>query len=225
MLAKRNADFILKQPDDSNGYRILRRAFLGSALLAAAAAALRGSPILRGVSAIAETSTTDVLRDTLNGLIAFLVPGPDAYSVAQGVSTAEQGGLDAGITDILVQSIDESAPYVPQFSAVVASILNDLAQAVNPSANGNFVSPFARLAFAEKVQVFRMMDETESLKPLAGVLPVFVGFLSYSEASVLDPATRALSGQPVGWDISHYDGVADGRDEFLGYFQNRRSAG
>lgn len=204
---------------------ISRRGFLGNmALLAAAAALARATDLLtsRGWAQAAEVATPDLLHDTFNGLLAFIVPGPDDYSIAQGVSTVEPGGVDIGVTDILIATLDETTPFLPQFSATVAAILNSLAQVVNPSAGGPFLSPFARLSFAEKAAVFQIMDGTESLKPLAGVLPAFVAFFCYSEAGVFDPVTRSLTGEPIAWDISSYQGVADGRNEFLGYFENRR---
>ena len=37
------------------------------------------------------TAAPDLVVDTFNGLVAFVVPGPDAYSVAQGESTTEPG--------------------------------------------------------------------------------------------------------------------------------------
>jgi hypothetical protein len=204
---------------------VRRRTFLGAGLLATAAALLKGSPILSSLVGNARAADVDVVHDTLNGLLAFVVPGPDAYSVAQGVSTVEPGGLDAGVTNVLVEALDQSAPFLPHFSATVAAIMNNLAQVVHPvhpAADGAFLSPFAGLSFAEKVAVFQIMDGTDSLKPLAGVLPVLAAALCYSEAGVFEPATRSLTAQPVGWIISSYTGVADGRDEFQGYFDNRR---
>ena len=61
-------------------------------------------------------------------------------------------------------------------------------------------------------------------KPLAGVLPSIVGFLAYTETAVFDPIARTLVERPIGWDLADYAGVADGRDEFKGYFRNRRRA-
>ena len=66
---------------------------------------------------------TDVVRDTLNGLLAFVVPGPDAYSVAQGSSDDDPGGVEAGVMDVLIRTLDLSAPFLPHFSATVAGIL------------------------------------------------------------------------------------------------------
>ena len=198
--------------------RTSRRNFLFSTLLSAAAAPLVGFPLLAGRLDAASQPPGDLLHDTFRGLVAFVVPGSDPYSVAQGVSTADAGGLDVGDLDDLIATLDESTPFVPQFSVVVASVLNGLAQAVNPAAVGPFQSPFANLSFAEKVAVFQIMDATESLKVLAGVLPAFAAFFCYSEAAAYDPATRSLTGEPLAWRLSSYSGVADGRAEFRGYF-------
>jgi hypothetical protein len=205
--------------------RISRRGFLGNmALVTAALTITRATDLLtsRGWVQATEVVTPDLLHDTFNGLLAFIVPGPDDYSVAQGVSTVEPGGVDIGVTDILIATLDETTPFLPQFSATVAGILNGIALVVNPSPPGMFLSPFACLSFAEKAAVFQIMDSTEPLKPLAGVLPAFVAFFCYSEAAVFDPVTRSLTGHPIAWDLSSYQGVSDGRNEFLGYFENRR---
>jgi hypothetical protein len=69
------------------------------------------------------------------------------------------------------------------------------------------------------------MDATPTFVPLAGVLPAMVAFLCYSEGSAYDPQTQTLTGEPLGWQLCQYQGVADGRAEFRGYFQNRRSVG
>jgi hypothetical protein len=129
----------------------------------------------------------------------------------------------AGITDVLIASMDQAVPFRPNFSVELAGILNGVAQKVNPSASKPFSAPFANLSFPEKVAVFQVLEggsvpELRPFVPLAGVLPQFVAFLVYSEAGVFDPDT----GRPLGWDLSHYEGVADGRDEFKGYYQDRR---
>ena len=202
-----------------------RRGFLGNMLLVTAAMAVaRATDLLtsRGWIQATEVPNLDLAHDTFNGLLAFIVPEPDDYSIAQGVSTVEPGGVDEGVTDILIATLDETTPFLPQFSATVASVVNGIALIVNPSPSGQFPSPFACLSFAEKAAVFQIMDGTDSLKPLAGVLPAFVAFFCYSEAAVFDPVTRSLTGHPIAWDLSSYQGVSDGRNEFLGYFENCR---
>jgi hypothetical protein len=203
-----------------------RRSFIRHAGLTAAAMALLQAPEVlsgRGWIQPVYAAKPDLVHDTFNGLLAFVVPGSDPYSEHQGVGTAEPGGVDAGITDILIASVDQAAPFRPNFSVTLAGILNNVAQAVNPSASGPFSAPFANLSFPEKVGVFSVLESGDpNLRPLAGVLPQFVAFLVYSEAGVFDPNTRTLTGTPLGWKLSNYEGVADGRDEFKGYYQDRR---
>ena len=198
--------------------QMTRRGFVGQALLVGAAMAL-------GKSRVSAVAPADVLHETFNALLAFILPGSDAYSVAQGVSTADQGGVDAGVIEVFIATLDDTTPFVPNFSAQVTAILNGLAQAVDATPGGPFVSPFANLTLAEKAVVFQAMDANPQFAPLAGVLPPFVAFLCYSESGTYDPATRTLTGQPLGWQLCQYQGVSDGRAEFRGYFQNRRQAG
>jgi hypothetical protein len=199
-------------------------------MLAVLAAALEPVPrfmVDRGWNKIAHAEgldPSDLVRDTMSGLVAFIVPGPDAYSVQQGVSTAEPGGIEANIVDVLIASLDESQPPpppFPSFSMMVATVLNNIALVINSDPDGSFPSAFARLSFEEKVWVFDYMDADVNLRTLASLLPAFVGFLSYSEAGVFDPETRTLTGQPVGWTLTDYE-FAHGHDEFKGYYQNRR---
>jgi hypothetical protein len=108
----------------------------------------------------------------------------------------------------------------------VATLLNGFALQVNPAAaNGQFASPFARLRFAEKIEVFRRFEsETEGseLRFVSGILVGAVGFLSHTEWGAYDFERRRLTSVPVGWRTSHYDGVAEGRAELKGYYQGRK---
>lgn len=200
-----------------------RRAFLSHSGLVAAAAAITPAALARlGSAAPAGTAGVPLVVDTLHGLVAFVVPGPDPYSVHQGVSTVEPGGIDAGATLPILFALDTvqvAPPGFATFSELVAFVLNAVAEAVHPNAPGPFASPFARLTFAEKAVVFSVLESDPALAPLGGALPIFVGFTSYSEAGVFDPATRSLVGQPVGWTLSGYTGVSEGRAELEGYFK------
>lgn len=214
---------------DDAGLRLSRRAFVVQAgLLAAALAPLPGVLKRTGLLDDALAATPDVVSETFNGLVAFVVPGPDAYSVAQGESSAEPGGIDAGATPALIAGLNFAQWFNPTAAEGVATLLNGVALAVNPgSASGSFASPFANLLFAEKAVVFAVLEsdpQFAALRSLAGSLLGLVAFLSYSEVGVFDPGTRTLVGQPIGWTLSSYDGIADGRDELRGYFEDRRSA-
>jgi len=206
----------------SEGSRVLsRRQFASWLGLSGVAVAFVRSPFAheRGWIRAAAGVRLNEIDDTFNGFLVFVVPGPDPYSSQQGVRTTEPGAMEANATDVLIETLDDSAPYAPQFSAIVAAILNDLALVVNPAPAGPFQSHFANLSFGEKAFVIQIMDSVPALKPLSGILLAFGAYLVYSEAGVFDPASRTLTGTPVGWTLSGYEGVADGRDELVGYLR------
>ena len=210
-----------------------RRAFLERAGLTGAAAVLAQIPgflARQGWLEAALAAESDATRDTLNALVAFVVPGPDEYSKAQGQSSKRPGGIQAGTTDALIELLDRfvgssAGPTLPS-SGGVATLLNATALQVNPAAShGAFLSPFARLSFAEKVEVFHrleQMTEGSELRFVSGIVIGAVAFLAYGEAGVFDRATGRLKATPVGWKISNYAGIAEGRHELKGYWQGRR---
>jgi hypothetical protein len=218
-----------------------RRTFLRRAGLLGLAAALAELPALldaRGLLETAAAQGADVTTDTLSGLVAFSLPGDDAYSRAQGESHPGPGGIAAGAVGALVESLDQYIPAaafggrenaVPA-SAGVAAALNDYALAVNPAAAaGAFASPFARLTFREKVEALHRFEadpltENTELRFVGSVLPSFAAFLAFSEAAVWNPLTRTLSGRAVGWDITGYAGPAEGHPELRGYWKRRKRA-
>ena len=108
-------------------------------------------------------------------------------------------------------------------------LLNQYAERVNPVATGGgFLSPFARLSFAEKASVFEMFEsdptmEGTELRFVGGILPGFVAFVSFSEVAVRQPGHN-LSKRPVGWGIANYGGPAEGHAELRGYYRGHRRA-
>jgi hypothetical protein len=235
-------------------------------------------------------------RDTLDGLVAFVVPGPDRYSRAQGTPRTEPGAIDAGATDFMIEALDDFVPFPDEvarpvatalatgvsglgielpgdvsgglldllpvadtlddvlgellvsdetipLSLVVALLLNLGATQIDPLAvSGPFLSPFARLSFADKAATFALLEgpdadlvaalDTRLPEPLrasvsgvlrfvAGALLEFPAFAAYNEWAVLDRATKQLRATPVGWTLTGYGGVSDGWDELVGYYQGR----
>jgi hypothetical protein len=239
-------------------------------------------------------------RDTLNGFVAFSLPGQDAYSTAQGTPRGEPGGIEAGGTDFLIQNLDRFLPLPdaivrPAASALVtalrdlplpiagnllfgllgpsvvtiglvddavqfiiendeaaplslpvALLLNYVATVTSPaSLHGAFLSPFARLPFADKARAMAMIEASQSqlvalldtqvpqplqasvsglLQFLGGALHEFAAFGSLGESQRFNPTTRSLTARPVGWQLTGFlpdNQTGDGWDEFLGYYQNR----
>ena len=192
----------------------------------------------KGLLPSALAQAEDVVGDTLSGLIAFILPGDDDFSRAQGDSTHEPGGLAAGTLPVFIRNLDAFVPVaIPgagtqtlPASGGVAMLLNRYAVEVNPAAaGGQFVSPFARLSNAEKADVFKRFESDASLdgtevKFVSGILFGFVAFLAWSEGGVIEPATRLPKSTPVGWTLSRYGGPAEGHAELRGYYHGYRAA-
>jgi hypothetical protein len=233
-----------------------RQLFGGAAGLAALSTIARVPDVLAargllpGLDGAPPPPGPDVVRDTLAGLVAFVVPGPDPYSRAQGEWSETPGGIAAGTVQFMVDSLDGYLPgpdgpgplandVTLPLSQAVAVYLNALALQVNPAAAGGLLlSPFARLSAAEKAEVFRRMEELDlpddglpepftaasgNLRFIAGALVEFVAFGTYSEWHAFDPEARTLRERPVGWHLTGYqpDGPVEGWDEGQRYFQGR----
>jgi hypothetical protein len=185
---------------------------------------------LQGWLEDAYAATPNVVQQTMNGLVAFIVPGRDRYSRAQGTKSRTPGGIEAGTTPVLIRTLDRFLPGALPLSATAATILNEYATQVDPaSRQGTFASPFASLSFADKVRVFQTVEGLQvesagSIRFLVGNLPDLVAFVAYSEAGVYEAKRRRVRRRPVGWRLTHYAGVADGRKELKGYWKGRTEA-
>src|SRR5262245_24136138 len=113
-----------------------RRDFLRyTGMIASAAALAQGDWLRCAVLPEARAGQTDLLPETFAGLVAFIVPGPDQFSVHQGVSTPEPGGIEANAPPPLIFAMDQVGPAPPPFTALsefVAFVLNHVAQVVHP---------------------------------------------------------------------------------------------
>jgi hypothetical protein len=197
--------------------------------------------------------------DFLMQMLDTYVPFPD--EIAQPVAMAFATGLaDMGIAlpgalgtvlPAQVKAVDdalrvfvENDESIP-LSLAVALGLNLIASQVNPaSLRGPFLSPFSQLSFAEKAEVFRLIEGPDSdlvavldaefpqplkntasglVKFLGGILPGLLVFGTYTEWALYDPRTRELSGRPVGWQLTGYrpQGLVEGNPDFQGYYQGR----
>lgn len=172
------------------------------------------------------------VRDTINGVLSFVVPGNDPYSHRQGVATDRPGGVTPGTAASLERTLDE-ALAIPLFDSVgialpgaagIAVLLNIFATTADPGAvSGPFAAPFANLDHATKARVFEWLDtdprfENFILRFVVNTLPTLAAFAAYSEVSAFDRVQRTTTGRPVGWELSNYAGPSDGWDEIIGYY-------
>lgn len=65
----------------------------------------------------------DVSRDTWNGFVAYSAPGQDSYSRAQGTTRGEPGGIEAGGTSSLIESLDRLPPFPDEILRPASSAL------------------------------------------------------------------------------------------------------
>ncbi|WP_437760061.1 hypothetical protein [Sorangium sp. So ce1389] len=205
-----------------------------------------------------EADTTDFLMETLDRFVAF--PDQVARPVGAALATALAGSgfrlpltlgsllggllftVDGALRRLLEN--DESIPL----SVAMAMLLNVAALQINPlSVNGPFLSPFARLSFADKAKVFRALEGPDAalvalldgglpqplrasvsglLRFVSGALLELSAFGAYGEWAVFDEHTRTLSARPIGWQLTGYqpDGPVEGWDDLLGYYQGRTGA-
>lgn len=149
--------------------------------------------------------------------------------------------LDRTFTELLEGEVSNSV--------LVALLVNLAATRVSGSIDGPFPSPFANLTWEQKAQVFEELESYHSWLKRAitwaipnrdyreaapGVLNSLIAFMlrisgfgSYCEFAVFNPATREVVQRPLGWVLSQYAPDAPpsgiGSDDFIGYFQGRRS--
>lgn len=204
--------------------RLSRRAFVGRAALLAAA--LTPLPRAGLVTAGAAAAPADVALDTLNAVVAYVVPGDDRHSAAQGVSSPHPGGVAARGGEGVRATLDAASPGT---AAAAVAVLNAFARAVDPGADARadaagFAAPFAALSFASKATVFEQLSHSvdATFRMLGGLLPAIAAFVCYSEYGAL--GATGLTSRPVGWQLTGYDGAVDGRDDFRGYYGGRRRA-
>jgi hypothetical protein len=232
---------------------VTRRQFLVRCGVAAALAEVPGLLALSKWSP-AHAQSVDLVRESLNGLVAFVLPGDDPFSVAQGLAASGPGGVAGGTVEGVVYVLDHVVPLpdnagandqtIP-LAAAVAGLLDAVALVVNPLATvlgtGPSLSPFARLPAGDKAKVLQLLEGVDlpdvalpepltrvsgNLTYLFAVLPGLVAFIAAGEAAVFDPATKTLRSRPVGWQLSNHrpNGPTDGWDELKGYYRGHRKA-
>ena len=203
-----------------------------TALLAGATALDRLPAALRvhGWLEEAYAAQPNVVKQTMNGLVAFVVPGRDRYSLAQGTKTKTPGGIEAGATAALIRTLDHFLPSDPPLATTAATILNEVAANVAPSARrGKFASAFANLSSRAEGEGLpdsgRVPGRGGRLDPLPGRQPPRSGGVrQLLRGRQLRSATGRPAFRPFGWRLARYAGIAEGRPELKGYYQGRRAA-
>lgn len=192
------------------GTALSRRQFLARVGVLSAAAGLLGPtgwrlPGARAQVAEAAMVLKQLSRDTFNGLIAFVVPGSDVYSVAQGVMADGPGGIDAKATDFLLSAVDFFLPFPDHYVAPIVQAMRQGSQEFGfPPESLDVPAEVARQLDIGLEQIFASDDTV----PLALLFAMTFNFLATrvnpaaASGSFLSPFARlTFEEKAAAWEL------------------------
>lgn len=170
------------------------------------------------------------------------VPLPLPLSLRlRGLGEAQQ--LDRALKLVIENDAGIPAPVIVTLLLNITATIHVPLILLRPSP---YTSPFARLTYREKGNVFRDMESPSpklltALRPILDAnldkeLPPLMNFLTnallafpsgglYSEQQTYDEQARRVTRRPLGWNQSKYlpgmSAPPDGHPELLGYYQDR----
>jgi hypothetical protein len=160
---------------------LLRTGTLGAAATVALYPSLaRAAGVLDPlIDDIAAPAMKLLARDTVAGVVAFQVPGSDAYSQAQGVTSARPGGIDARATDVLLIDLDEFLPvpdsYAQSLAASFTTAVSDIPIPIS------LLGPLAQLGeqlAGQMDDALRSLIQSDTAVPLSLVIALTLNFLA-----------------------------------------------
>ena len=169
---------------------LLRGGLLGAAVVVAGTSLrlLPAAAIEPLVPGHAGKALQRLARDTISGLVVFAVPGSDAYSRAQGVTSLTPGALDARAEQLVLDALDNFLPFPGQLiRPLAAALATGTSDALLPAGMAPLVSGLEEAAarFDEALGIVLANDEAVPLSVLVSLLLNFV-------ATSVDP--RAILG-------------------------------
>ncbi|HET7503955.1 MAG TPA: hypothetical protein VFK02_23195 [Kofleriaceae bacterium] len=149
---------------------------------------------LDAVVALLRPVLAELSRDTLNGFLAFIVPGRDAYSTAQGTPRGEPGGIEAGGTDFFIANLDRFLPFPDEIIRPAASALVTALHDLPLPITGNLLGLLGGILGPPRVTIGLVDDAVQFIVANNATAPLSlpVSLLLNYVATVVDPL--ALSG-------------------------------
>jgi hypothetical protein len=126
--------------------------------------------------------------DTYSGLVAFIVPGDDAYSHAQGLASATPGGVAAKANELIMESADFFVPLPDNYAqAMAAAFVNGVSDQPLPAAALAALGLQLEQGATTLDQALRSLLANNGAVPLSLLFALFLNF----EASAVNGAAMA----------------------------------
>lgn len=124
---------------------------------------------------VAQPALDLLTRDTYAGLAVFAVPGPDRYSVAQGVVSASPGGVEAGAPELLQHTMDFFVSWPDAYvHALTAAFTTGVSEVPIPSSLlGGLLAPLEAVG-ATLDDVVRLALRNDRTLPISLALALLV---------------------------------------------------
>jgi hypothetical protein len=118
--------------------------------------------------------------DTISGLVVFAVPGSDAYSRAQGVTSATPGALEARAEQLVLDALDNFLPFPAQLtSPLAAALATGISDTLPPAAMLPLTSGLEEVA-ARFDEALRIVLENDEAVPLSALVSLLLNFVATS---------------------------------------------
>lgn len=185
----------------TDGTKSTRRQFLARIGFLGAAAALGPAALSKGSVARAQLldpvagplldeAAGPVLqrlaRDTMRGLVVFVVPGPDEYSREQGMSSETLGSIEARTDEFMLKNLDELVPLPDELASPLAAALAESTSELDLPIPGGLleIEDEASTTLDEALRTFLQNDQTVPLSLLVAMLMNYL-------ATSIEPASVA----------------------------------
>ncbi|WP_026875666.1 hypothetical protein [Jiangella gansuensis] len=119
----------------------------------------------------------ELSRDTLNGLVVMVCPGPDAYSAAQGTPRDEPGAIEAHGTDFMIEALDGFVPFPDQLATPLAAALATAVDDVGLPLPPGLLPPLFGPVWTLDRVLLELLENDETL-PLSLVVALLLNVLA-----------------------------------------------
>lgn len=161
---------------------LLRGGLLGAAMTVAGTGLFLPSaraiePLLPGH---ARTVLQLLAKDTISGLVAFALPGSDAYSRAQGVTSPTPGALDARAEQLVLDALDNFLPFPARLISPLAAALATATSDALPPASISPLTTRLEEAAAKLDDALAIVLENDETVPLSALVSILLNFVATS---------------------------------------------